>query len=82
MPVLSIKLEGPEDFTPIPSGATVHHTTAPIEAALLMRGMQSGKPSVMLRFELPDGSIVIAETSHELFQMAAIAMKARVERTS
>jgi hypothetical protein len=36
----------------------------------------------MLRFELPDGSIVIAETSHELFQMAAIAMKARVERMS
>ncbi len=80
MPALSIFLDGPEAFTPIPSGATVHHVTKAMEVALLEGGMASGKPSVMLRLELPDGSVVIAETSLALFMMAADAFEARHPR--
>ena len=36
-------------------------------------GMSSGKPSVTLALELPDGSVVIARTSLHLFLEAAAA---------
>jgi hypothetical protein len=35
--------------------------------------MASGKPSVMLRIDLPDGRVVLAETSLRLFAAAAHA---------
>ncbi len=79
MPALSIKLDGPEDLTPIPAGAKVHRVTEPLEVALVLGGMQSGKASVMFRIPLPDGSIAIVETSHALFDMAAKAMQGRLE---
>jgi hypothetical protein len=40
-------------------------------------GMTSGKPSVMLRIDLPDGQIVLYEMSLRLFLTAADAFKAR-----
>jgi len=49
----------------------------------LKGGMSSGKPSVMLRFDLPpedgfpQGRVVLAETSLALFLMAADGLKAR-----
>lgn len=43
----------------------------------LENGMKSGKPSVAFRFDLPDGKIVIAETSMALFLTAADALKAK-----
>jgi hypothetical protein len=79
MPVLSIRLDGPEDLTPIPAGAKVHHVTEAFEVALVLGGMQSGAPSVMFRIPLPDGSFAIVETSLNLFDMAATAMRSRVE---
>lgn len=79
MPSIVIKLDGPETLTPIPEGATVHHVTAPLEVALVLGGMQSGKPSVMLRVPLPDGSFAIVETSLGLFEMTARAMQGRLE---
>jgi hypothetical protein len=48
-----------------------------IAVAVLPGGMQSGRPSVMLRFELPDGNTVLAETSARLFCTAARAIMAR-----
>lgn len=80
MPALSIFLDGPEAFTPIPEGASIHHVTQAMEIALLEGGMASGKPSVMLRIGLPDGSVVIAETSLALFMMAADAFQVRHPR--
>jgi len=79
MPAISIKLDGPEYLTPCPEGAKVHHVTEAFEVALVLGGMQSGAPSVMLRIPLPDGSIAIVETSLNLFDMAATAMRGRVE---
>jgi len=49
----------------------------PIQVALLDKGMQSGNPSVSIRFDLPDGKTVVAETSLKLFYTAARAMLAR-----
>lgn len=40
-------------------------------------GMQSGKPSVAIVAELPDGTQVFSETSLELFLAAAAAFRAR-----
>lgn len=47
-----------------------------IEVAGLRGGMSSGNPSVALRFDLPDGTTVIAQTSLRLFLTAADALKA------
>jgi len=79
MPAIVIKLDGPETLTRIPEGATVHHVTEPFEIALVLGGMQSGKPSVMFRVPLPDGSVAIVETSLGLFEMAYRAMQGRLE---
>jgi hypothetical protein len=45
----------------------------PLQVALLNKGMASGRPSVMLRIDLPDGRVVLAETSLLLFATAARA---------
>lgn len=49
----------------------------PIGVALLAGGTESGRPSVALRLDLPDGSVVIAETTARLFCTAARAMLAK-----
>ena len=43
----------------------------------LAGGMASGRPSVMFRFDLPDGRVVIAQTSLALFQVAAAGLTGR-----
>lgn len=50
-----------------------------IEIAALSQGMQSGRPSIAIRIDLPDGNVVIAETSMALFLSAASAFRARYE---
>lgn len=47
-----------------------------IQVAGLGEGMLSGKPSVSFRLDLPNGTVVIAETSLALFLTAADALKA------
>lgn len=48
-----------------------------IQVAVLENGMASGRPSVALRLDLPDGQHVVAETSARLFCSAARAIMAR-----
>lgn len=43
----------------------------------LAAGMASGKPSVAIIIELPDGRVLFAETSLALFLSAADALRAR-----
>lgn len=43
----------------------------------LTDGTAAGKPSVMIRADLPDGQTVIAQTTLALFLAAADALKAR-----
>ena len=47
------------------------------EVAYLVGGMISGNPSVSLRIQLDDGSIVVAETSAKLFVMAGAAIRGK-----
>ena len=49
----------------------IHVTSDNMEIAALKGGMASGKPSVCIRINLPDGQVVIAETSMMLFLLAA-----------
>ena len=46
---------------------------------ILEGGMVSGKYSVGLRLDLPDGRHVVAETSWDAFKAAFFALKARVD---
>jgi hypothetical protein len=88
MPVLTIKLDVDErGFDALGSmssaaegiadGRVIHlGNDAQIEVGTLRAGMASGKDSVMLCFALPDGKIVLAETSAELFLATAAAIGA------
>lgn len=55
------------------------HLTNTIEVGSLSGGMESGKPSVAFCFSLPDGTVVVAETSLELFVAAARGLAAAHE---
>ena len=60
-------------------GKEVIHLVGDITIASLSKGMESGKPSVALGFELPDGRVVIAETSLQLLVAAVKALMAKHE---
>lgn len=74
-----IKLDG-ESAWPELAGKDIIHLAngAPaIQVAVLDKGMASGRPSVAIRVDLPDGKHVVAETSARLFCMAARAITAK-----
>jgi len=48
-----------------------------VAVAALGRGMETGRPSIMMRIELEDGSVVLAQTSLRLFSAATRAFVAR-----
>jgi hypothetical protein len=50
----------------------------PLQAVIgLTEGTEGGKPSVMVRADLPDGRTVIAQTTLALFLAAADVLRAR-----
>ena len=49
----------------------------PIQVAALRGGMASGRSSVAIRVDLPDGRAVVAETSLRLFLRTADVLRAR-----
>lgn len=53
------------------------HEVQKLAITALDRGMASGKPSVAIRLDLEDGTVVVAQTSLVLFLSAADALKAR-----
>jgi hypothetical protein len=65
-------LEGTDDPRLIHLGDDAH-----IEVGALEAGMASGAPSVAFCFELPNGQVVVAETSMKLLLAATDALKAR-----
>lgn len=81
MPALTIKLDGDQCWPDLAekrdAGQLIQTET--LEVALLPGGMASGKASVAIRIELPDGRTVIAQTSQELFDAAARAFRGRLE---
>lgn len=50
---------------------------ASIEIGALPAGMESGKPSIAISFALPDGRVVLAESSLQLLLTAADAFRAK-----
>lgn len=76
-PVLTLVLREPA--WPDLHGRDVIHLAndTRIEIAGLEGGMASGLPSVAMRLDLPDGRVVVAETSLVLFLTAADGLKAR-----
>jgi hypothetical protein len=55
---------------------------SPIQFALLRKGMASGKSSVTLRLDLPDGRTVLSQTSMALFEQGAKILLIGDDRTS
>jgi hypothetical protein len=79
MPVLKLKMEGdgawPDMVDKLTEGKVIR--SEDIELAVLKGGMASGKPSIAIRINLDDDSVVFAETSLALFLSAADAFKAK-----
>lgn len=80
MPHLTMRLdvdrhggfEALKDITDTEDERIIHLTDgAKLEIGTLRGGMKSGKDSVAICFTLPDGHVVVAETSAELFVAAA-----------
>lgn len=76
MPSLHIILDGDNCWPDLLDKELIHYQGS-ISVAALTGGMASGKPSVALRFDFPDGRVLIAETSMALFLAAARAFRAR-----
>jgi hypothetical protein len=51
--------------------------TEDLSIASFSSGMASGLPSVIIRLNLPDGSVALGQTSLRLFQAAAAAFRGR-----
>ena len=83
MPSINLILDGdrafPELYEQAVRGEVYHlgNDAPPVTIALLKKGMLSGKSSLCIRVDLPDGKTVLAETSLALFLMAAKAIAAK-----
>lgn len=79
MSTLIIKLDGDEAWPDLQDKEIIHlgNGAPPIQVAVLEGGMKSGRPSVAFRIDLPDGKVVIAETTARLFCAAARAIMAK-----
>lgn len=60
----------PDIAQKVERGEVIHLVGEGLQLALLPGGMSSGAASVMLRIDLPDGRVVIAETSMALLETA------------
>ena len=78
MTALSIKLDGdgvwPDLLKP---GARVEWLRGGGEMAALAAGTVGGKPTIALRLDLPDGQVVVWQTTLRLLVVAARAFVAR-----
>ncbi len=79
MPAISVILQGDGAWPDVIGKEVIHlgNNAPPIQVAALPGGMQSGLPSVTIRIDLPDGKVVLAETSLKLFLFAADALRAK-----
>lgn len=72
-PALGIKLNGDGAWPDLAGrmGDVIHvGNDGTFEMSGLRNGMSSGAPSVCFRLDLPDGKVVLAETSWRLFELA------------
>jgi hypothetical protein len=78
MPTMSVTLDGDDAWDL--KDREIIHVTSPISVARLHGGMQSGKSSVAIRIDLPDGRVVIAETSLACWDAATAAFRGAEQR--
>ena len=76
---LKLILEGDGAWTDLSVEDVIHIAgeSPPLQVAVLDGGLVSGRPSVAIRADLPDGRTVVVETSARLFVTAAQAIHAR-----
>jgi hypothetical protein len=76
---LVIKLNGDNAWPDLQDKDVIHIADGgpPIQVAILDHGMTSGRPSVAIRIDIPDGRTIIAETTARLFCNAAKAFMAK-----
>ena len=68
----------PELVDALGAGRVVHLANgAIIDVGALERGTTGGKPSIALKIDLPDGRVVVAETTLALFLTTADALQAK-----
>jgi hypothetical protein len=79
MPTIKLDLDGDDAWEDLADrrDQIIHLPDEPIRLAVLDGGMVSGRPSVALRLDLPDGRVVIAETSLALLSASVRAIWAR-----
>ena len=78
MPVLDVIVEGDNCWPDLLDKEVLYlGAEARIGLAALAGGMASGRPSVSIRINLPDGRVVWAQTSLRLLQVAVGAFTAR-----
>ncbi len=76
--IIHLQLEGDGAFQDLRDKMDgVIHLTGDFTIAALTAGMVSGRPSLTLRLDLPDGRVVLQETSVRVFLAAATAIRAR-----
>lgn len=80
MPALTLIVEGDNAWTDLDEKEVINlmgNSVPPIQLAALPGGMASGKTSITFRFDLPDGKVLLAETSFALLKTAVRAIEAR-----
>jgi hypothetical protein len=76
---MTINLNGDNAWPDLRDKEIIHiaNDAPPIQVAALNGGLASGRPSVAIRIDLPDGRTVVAETTARLFCSAARAIQAK-----
>ena len=76
MPVIKLLLDGDGAFKDLVGReANVIHLTSPFTVAVLDGGMESGAPSLAIRLDLPDGRVVVQETSLGAWLMVTAGLR-------
>jgi hypothetical protein len=86
MPILNIICEGDNCWPDLANHPGLHalmgNNSPPIGMALLPFGTVSGQPTVCIRINLPDGKVVLTETTLALLDQAVSIFHAYLEGKS
>ena len=78
MPIIRLILDGDGAFADLQGReAEVIHLVDTFTVAALTGGMTSGNPSLMIRIDLPDGKVVLQQTSVALWHTVDAALRGR-----
>jgi len=77
MSAIRVILEGDNAWPDLADRAVIHLRDEGWEIACLPRGTVQGNPSLAIRLPLPEGKVLIAETTVRAFLFAADLVKAK-----